>query len=171
MFAHTALSSLQRAQLAGILRSYAGAATGMVMTLILNSYLAASRRTRALISVAVSVVAADAALMWFLSRSYGAQGIALSVTIGTCLYCVVLLVLIFPGVPIQIRSTLLARVSLVGAGALAMHFFLVSVVKVHAFGSQPLISSAVIPVLCGMTVYVGWLAFHRKRLQFSRPEA
>lgn len=171
LFAHTALSSIQRAELAQILRAYAGAATGMVITLILNSYLAALRRTRALISAGISVVAADAALMWLFSRSYGAQGIALAVTTGAFLYCIVLVVLLAPELPVAVRSSLMARVLLVGAGALAMHFFLVAAVKIHAFSSQPVISSAVIPVFCGMAVYVGWLAFHRKRLQLALPEA
>lgn len=170
VFSHTALSGLQRYELGHILGAYAGAATGMVVTLILNSYLAALRRTRALISVGIGVVVADAAGMWFLSRYYAAEGIALAVTIGTFLYCIVLLVLLIPELPLSVRTSLIRRASLVGAGALCMHLFLLGAMRIHAFGSQPLISSAVLPLLCGMTFYVGWVALHRKRLQLVLDE-
>lgn len=167
VFKHTALGANQVADLGQVLRGYAGAATGLVATLILNSYLAALRRTRTLIVIAVGVVSADAGLMWFLGIRYGIRGIALAVTAGSFLYCIALVAALMPEFSPQLRRILLKHSTLIAMGALGMHVFLVGAVRVYPLNTDSFFGRVIAPLLFGMAAYFGWLAIHRKRLQLA----
>lgn len=167
VFLHTALGQNQVLELGQVLRAYSGAATAMVVMLILNSYLAALRRTRTLISAGIFAVLADAGLMGLLGQHYGARGIAFAVSAGSFLYCIVLAVVLVPQLSARVRGALLTHSALIGVGALGMHVFLIGAVRFSTFSSESFFGKAVMPLFVGMTVYLGWVALHRKRLQLA----
>jgi peptidoglycan biosynthesis protein MviN/MurJ (putative lipid II flippase) len=167
VFRHTALAGGQLGELGLILRSYAGAVIGLAVVYILNSYLAALRRTRALIAGGVFTAAVEVLLMGVLGPRYGTRGIALAVSVGSLVYCAVLLVLLAKDLSLALRWTLLERAAVIAAGAAAMHGFLRGAMRVNVFVEVPWLGGGLLPLVAGMAAYLGWLALYRSHLQWS----
>lgn len=171
VFRHTALLPNQLSALGSVLRGYSPAVVGLVATLIMNSYLAALSRRRTLIAAGVFSVVVNGCLMWALGHTYGATGIALALSIGSFVYAAVLLSALMPHLPGVVVKTMLRQATLIAAGALVMHLFLLGGIQVHALRSQPVLGGAVLPLAAAGGVYISWLALHRKRLQLQLPGA
>jgi putative peptidoglycan lipid II flippase len=167
VFGRTALRPAQLDELGGILSAYAGAALGLVVSYILNSYLAALRRTQALIGAATLTVVVDALLMWILCGPYLTRGIAMAISAGSFFYCTLLAVSLAGDLDRALRVTLLQRAGVILVGAIAMHLALVSTLRLNVFTSLPWFGSALFPALAGLTLYVIWLMLHRTRLQLG----
>jgi peptidoglycan biosynthesis protein MviN/MurJ (putative lipid II flippase) len=166
-FGRTALTPNQLEHLGAILSSYAGAVIGLVLVYILNSYLAALRRTRALIGAGVATAAIDALLMAVLWHRYQAPGIAAAISIGSFFYCGLLLALLAKYLPRVVRAELLVRAIIIVIGAVGMHLVLIFTARLNVFTSTPVFSNAIFPIVAGLLMYVAWLVLHRVRLQFS----
>jgi putative peptidoglycan lipid II flippase len=164
VFGKTALSQAQMTELGHILRAYAGALLGLVLVYPLNSFLAAQRRTRALIGAGILIIAVDVIFMlWFRNR-FGAPGIALAISAGSLLYCAVLSGLLVKHLPRNIRRTMVENTLIVGAGALAMHCALPLLVRAAASRELTGLGLISLASLVGAAIYVTPIAACRARL-------
>jgi putative peptidoglycan lipid II flippase len=164
VFRNTALGPGQLAELGQILRAYAGAVIGLVLVYVLNSFLAAQRRTRALITAGLLTIQCDVALMIAFRSRLGAPGIALAISLGSLVYCAVLLGLLMKDLPVSVRWSLLQRTGVILLGAASMHLGLTTV-RAAVFRSLSGLNSALVSVLVGVTIYLAWIGFCRQRLQ------
>lgn len=166
VFHRAALSAAQLGQLGAILRCYSGAVVGMSLIFVLNSHLAAERRTRRLIVAGVCTVLLDAVLMGWLGRSYGAAGIAGAASAGSLVYCGLLFALqkraLYP-----VRRLLAERVAVIATGSVGMHclFRLSRQAPRLGFTAGAGQEQILWPLLLGMSAYLGWVALYRRRLQ------
>jgi putative peptidoglycan lipid II flippase len=167
VFRHTSLATDQLGILGSILRNYSGAVIGLVLAYVFNAYLAALRRTRALIGAGVATVCVDALLMWALKGSYRSAGIALAISIGSFFYSILLLGLLARDVNATVRAQLAKPCALISAGAVAMHIVLQSTVRLNVFAATPWLSKIVCPAIAGVLLYVVWLALNRSRLRLE----
>jgi peptidoglycan biosynthesis protein MviN/MurJ (putative lipid II flippase) len=165
IFRNTALARSQLTALAEILRAYAGAAMGLVMVFILNSFLAAQRRTRAMIAAGLIAIQCDVVLITLLRARLGARGIALAISLGSLIYCAVLLGLVLMELPVPSRRLLLKRTALVLAGTVAMHAGLIIATRVESTQFLSSYRGALLPLLVGATIYLAFIGMCRTRLQ------
>jgi putative peptidoglycan lipid II flippase len=167
IFRHTALAGGQLGELGLILHGYAGAVIGLAVVYILNSYLAALRRTRALIGGGVFTAAVELLLMGIFRHWYGTRGIALAVSAGSLVYCATLMILLARDMSLSLRWRMLERAAVISAGAAAMHGFLRGAMRVNVFMEMPWLGGGLLPLVAGMAAYLGWLALYRIHLQMS----
>lgn len=167
IFRKTVLTSVQVDELGTILRGYSGAVVGLAVAYVSNAYLAAFKRTKALIGAGIVTVGINALLMWLLRGSYRSPGIAAAVSIGSFCYSFVLIGLLAPWLDGNVRRELLKRCGLVLTGAAAMHVVLEGALRLNVLADVPWLGSAVFPAAAGILLYVGWLAFHRSRLRLD----
>jgi peptidoglycan biosynthesis protein MviN/MurJ (putative lipid II flippase) len=165
IFRNTALAQSQLTGLAEILRAYAGAVMGLVLVYILNSFLAAQRRTRALIAAGLIAIQCDVVLMIILRARLGARGIALAISVGSLIYCAVLLGLVLMELPVPSRRVLLERTTLVLAGTVAMHVGLIMATRVESIQFLSSYRGTLLPLLVGVTIYLAFIGVCRTRLQ------
>lgn len=165
IFRNTALAQSQLTGLAEILRAYAGAVMGLVLVYILNSFLAAQRRTRALIAAGLIAIQCDVVLMIILRARLGARGIALAISVGSLIYCAVLLGLVLMELPVPSRRLLLERTALVLAGTVAMHGGLIMATRVESIQFLSSYRGTLLPLLVGVTIYLAFIGVCRTRLQ------
>ena len=106
--------------------------------------------------------------MWILRGRYGAQGIALAISLSSAVYALTLLVLLAREFTASARGALLERVAAVAIGALGMHMFLTSAIRLQMSAWIPWRGGMLVPILCGVSAYVAWLGLYRTRLRFVR---
>lgn len=163
-FGRTALTEVQITELSQILRAYAGALVGLVLVYPLNSFLAAQRRTQALIGAGLLIIAVDVTLMLLLRDRLGAPGIALAISAGSLLYCAVLLALLARSLPQKILRTMAENTLIIGAAALSMHLALQLLVRASGFHDRTGLALISLASLIGTAVYSVPIGLCRTRL-------
>jgi len=164
-FRRAALSGAQLRELGHILRCYSGAVIGMSLVFVLNSYLAALRRTRCLIASGVCGVVLDAVLMNWLGHRYGAAGIAGAVSVGSLAYCCLMLAWSKDALA-AVRWLMAERALVIAMGLLGMHLLFRCAGQLPSLAFAP-IAQVLLPLAAGSTAYLAWVALLRHRLLLS----
>ena len=164
VFGRTALTEAQIAELGQILRAYAGALVGLVLVYPLNSFLAAQRRTQALIGAGLLIIAVDVTLMLLLRRHFGAPGIALAISAGSLLYCAVLLTLLARSLPQRILRTMAENTLIIVAAAVSMHVVLQYLIRASALRERTGLGLISLASLIGVAIYAVPIGLCRTRL-------
>ena len=163
IFGHGALTAVQLLELGGILRAYTGALAGLTLVYVLASFLAALRCTRVLIAAGIFTVLLNLALMSILVTRYGAKGIALAISVGSLVYCCILLTHLTRHLGWPLLARLLRSGALILAGAFGMYLVLIVTRRLVMLTAVPWMSRDLIPALVALTPYLAWMAWHRGR--------
>jgi putative peptidoglycan lipid II flippase len=164
VFGRGAITLAQLVELGGIVRAYSGATVGLTLMYVLSSVLGAIRLTKQLILAGIVTVIFNAILMWILAGLYGARGIAMAISVGSMLYCSILLLLLIRRLGLSTLGRLLKTAAVILGGALGMHLALIATKKINVFPSLPLIGVGIIPASVALILYAGWVTLHREKL-------
>lgn len=167
LFARSALRPDQLQALSSLLVWYCAVIVGWSAVYILNSYLAALRRTRLLIAIGSSAVLFDALLMIVAVPRMGAKGIALGVAVTSIVYAIALSVPYILALESGQRQVVATRVGLIMFGAMTMHIVLVSVAAIRISWFSPSVNQPYLPAITALAIYLAWVVLNRRLLRLS----
>jgi putative peptidoglycan lipid II flippase len=168
VFRHGAITAAQLVELGRILQAYAGATVGLTLVYVLASFMGALRQGRELIGTGILTVSFNAFLMRRLVVAHGAVGIAAAVSIGSIVYCMVLLLLLARRLGPAVCLRLLRSTVLISVGGLGMQVAIMVTRELEMCPSSPWLGRAIIPAAAALIPYAAWVTLHRRRIALTQ---